>query len=98
MTDRVSYEEAKKRVEELKGFYQHLIVYLLVNTFLFVVNLLTSRGNWWFYWPLFGWGIGVTAHGASVFMSGGFLGKSWEDRKIRQLMGGPRDGDGRPAS
>jgi hypothetical protein len=82
-----TYEEAKERVQQLKGFYQHLLAYVLINLFLFVVNLLTSRGEWWFYWPLFGWGIGLVAHGASVFMEFGPWGKAWEQRKIRELMG-----------
>jgi len=88
VNDRMTYEEARERAAEIKGFYQHFIVYLLVNAFLFVVNMLTSRGSWWFYWPLFGWGIGVAAHGASVFLGGGVWGKSWEERKARELMGG----------
>jgi hypothetical protein len=98
MNDPVTYDEAKKRAQELKEFYQHLVVYVLVNAFLFVINWLTSRGTWWFYWPLFGWGIGVAAHGASVFLSGGLWGKAWEERKIRQLMGGRERADRPPES
>ncbi len=95
MSAQVSYEEARKRVEELKGFYQHLFVYVLVNAFLIVVNVLTAPGSWWFYWPLFGWGIGIVAHGASIFFGGGPWGKAWEQRKIRELMG---DSSGRDDS
>ncbi len=87
MKNEVTYEEAKERVQELKGFYQHLVVYALGNVFLFVVNVLTSPGNWWFYWPLFGWGICIVIHWASVFWRGGLWGKAWEERKIRELMG-----------
>ena len=93
MNDQVAYEDAKERVKELRGFYQHLVAYVLINVFLFVVNVLTSPGSWWFYWPLFGWGIGIVAHGASVFWGGGPWGKAWEEQKIRELMGdrGRRD-------
>lgn len=80
------YERAKKRVKELREFYTHLAVYVIVNTGLFLINYLTSAGTWWFYWPLIGWGIGVAAHGVSVFFEGGLLGRDWEERKIRQLM------------
>ncbi|MFH1501654.1 MAG: 2TM domain-containing protein [Candidatus Eisenbacteria bacterium] len=86
MDDQTGYERAKKRVEELKGFYHHLLVYVLVNLFLFVLNVLTSRGDWWFYWPLLGWGVGLGAHAASVFAGRGFWGKEWEERKIKQIM------------
>ncbi|UCF79836.1 MAG: 2TM domain-containing protein, partial [Candidatus Eiseniibacteriota bacterium] len=52
MEDQERYERAKKRVAELKDFYSHLIVYVLVNITLFMVNMLTSPGHLWFYWPL----------------------------------------------
>jgi hypothetical protein len=86
MDEQAGRERAKKRVDEIKGFYQHLLVYVLVNIFLFVLNVLTSPRDLWFYWPLLGWGIGVVAHAASVFAIGGVWGKDWEERKIKQLM------------
>ena len=92
MDDQAGYERAKKRVEDIRGFYHHLLIYVLVNAFLFVLNILTSPGDLWFYWPLLLWGIGIVAHAASVFASGGLWGKDWEERKIKQLMekGPPR--------
>ena len=80
------YERARKRVDDLKGFYAHLFSYIGVNAFLFLLNLLTAPGDWWFYWPLLGWGIGLAAHAASVFVWNPFLGKDWEERKIREIM------------
>jgi hypothetical protein len=46
------YDRAHARVQELKGFYTHATAYVLVNIGLFVINLLTGGG--WFYWPLLG--------------------------------------------
>ena len=80
------YEKAKKRVEEIKGFYSHLIVYVVVNIVLFIINLVSSPGVWWFYWPLLGWGIGVFFHAMGVFVFSRFPGKKWEDRKIKEVM------------
>ncbi|MDD5689640.1 MAG: 2TM domain-containing protein [Caldisericia bacterium] len=80
------YQEVKKRVEEIRGFYSHLLAYVLVNILLFIINLLTSPGVFWFYWPLLGWGIGVLVHAIGVFGLFGFLGKEWEERKIKELM------------
>jgi 2TM domain len=34
----------------------------------------------------FFWGIGLAAHGLSVFMPTMILGKDWEDKKIKELM------------
>lgn len=84
MDEQTRYQEAKKRVEELKGFYYHLVCYLLINAMLIVINLLTSPEYLWFIWPLIGWGIGLIIHAVSVFS--GLLGKSWEERKIREIM------------
>lgn len=84
-TDEQRYARAKKRVEELKAFYIHLSVYLFVNAGLFLLNVFTG-GDWWFYWPLLGWGIGLTIHAASVFLWSGSFGSNWEERKIQELM------------
>ncbi len=46
------YFKAKKRVEEIKGFYGNLISYVAVNAGLLVLNLVTSPKHLWFYWPL----------------------------------------------
>jgi len=86
MNDQARYERAKKKVEEIRGFYIHLLVYVLVNSFLFLTNFLTSRGDWWFYWTSVGWGIGVAAHAFSLFVGRGLWGKDWEERKIKQIM------------
>jgi hypothetical protein len=84
--DQASYDRAKKRVRALRGFYQHLTIYVLVNALLVVINLATSPRALWFYWPLLGWGIGIVVHGASVFAGGCLWGKDWEERKIKELI------------
>ena len=80
------YFQAKKRVEEIKGFYGNLIAYVVVNTGLMVVNLLTSPNYLWFFWPLLGWGIGVFFHAMKVFNFIPFFGKDWEEKKIKEFM------------
>ena len=85
------YDRAHARVQELKGFYTHATAYVLVNIGLFVINVLTG-GGWWFYWPLLGWGIGLGIHALSVFaFGGGPFGRDWEERKTRELMDRDRD-------
>jgi hypothetical protein len=49
------------------GFYVHLAAYLAVNALLVCVNLLTTPGRLWFYWPLVGWGVGLLAHALAAF-------------------------------
>jgi hypothetical protein len=86
MDDQEIYQRAKRRVGQIRGFYVHATVYLLVNVLLIGINLLTSRDHIWFIFPLLGWGIGLLAHGLSVFGLVGFLGSDWEDRKIKEIV------------
>jgi TM2 domain-containing membrane protein YozV len=69
MSDQELYERARKIVEEKKGFYTHLAVYVLVNTFLIIIWAFPSGGGYpWFLWPLGGWGIGIIFHFLGVFV------------------------------
>ena len=85
-TEETGYQQARKRVEEIKGFYIHLTVYLVVNLMLFSINMIVSPDNLWFIWPLMGWGIGLFAHALSAYGFGPRFGADWEERKIRELM------------
>ena len=86
MDDHEIYQRAKRRVGQLRGFYVHATVYVLVNALLITINLLASRDHIWFFYPLLGWGIGLLAHGLSVFGLGGFLGSEWEEGKIKEII------------
>lgn len=92
-----SYIRAKKRVKEMKAFYIHLTVYVLVNLFLsgiIIFGLIKSGDsfteaitNFGTYSTWLFWGIGMFFHWMGVF---GFksigLGKDWEEKKIREMM------------
>jgi 2TM domain len=80
------YAKAKKRVEEIKGFYGNLTSYILVNIVLLIINLATSPEYLWFFWPMLGWGIGVVFHAMKVFNYMPFLGRDWEEQKIKEFM------------
>ena len=78
----LAYIKASKRVKELKGFYGNVTSYCLVIPFLIFVNLYTAPNYHWFWWPMFGWGIGVASHALQVFG----IGKNWEENQIRKIM------------
>ncbi len=82
------YKKAKKRVKAKKGFYWHIASYLIVNTFLFSINLLTSPGDWWFIFPLLGWGVSIIFHFIGVFGIPGlnFNDKAWEEKEINKEL------------
>jgi len=80
------YQRAKDRVEALKGFYGNLTAYLIVIPFLVFVNYRWASGFPWSIFPALGWGFGLLAHGLEAYGYNPFLGKNWEERKIRELM------------
>ncbi len=88
MTESEKYKLAQKRVKQKKNFYRHLSVYLVMSTFFFLVNYLSSPGVWWFYWPMLGWGIGVAIQYVNVFgLTGAGLGTpEWEERQMNKEM------------
>ena len=80
------YEEALCHVREVRGFYTHLLVYVLVIGGLATLNLLTNPGRLWFGFAAAGWGIGLAVHAISVFALRGWLGRDWQERKVREYL------------
>lgn len=94
--------KAQKRVEELKGFYKHLTVYLIVNLFLtFIVHFFDvnikifeglemgdeATGSIFARYPVwFIWGVILLVDAVRVFIFPKALGKDWQDRKIEEFM------------
>jgi len=69
MSEEQIYEQAKKRVEDKKGFFIHFIVYIVVNIMLVLIwAFAADRGFPWFIFPLGGWGIGLLFHFLGVFV------------------------------
>ena len=52
----------------------------------FALHMLSLPGRLLSAWATFGCGLGVVAHGVSVFACKGWLGADWEERKIRQYL------------
>lgn len=78
---------ALSHVRKVKSFYMHLTQYLIVIPILAAINLLGFPSYWWFVWPALGWGLGVAAHGASVFGAVPFLDGAWERRQVEKYLG-----------
>jgi sensor histidine kinase YesM len=77
-----AYYRAKKRVEELQGFYGNLISYCFVIPILVFVNLTYSPHFQWFWFSAGGWGFGLLMHAFKVF---GYS-SNWEERKIQEIL------------
>ncbi len=76
------YKRARSRVNELKEYYAGLASYVLVIPFLIYINLSTVPDFHWFWFPMFGWGIGIGIQTLKVFG----IGKGWEQRQIEKIM------------
>lgn len=74
-------KRARKQVAELKNFYTHLAIYLVVIVFLFFIDY-QDKGNWWVQYPAIGWGIAVVIQGVSI----GIFNSNWEEKKVKELM------------
>lgn len=64
-------DEVRAREEFLahrrRQFVQHVVPYVLVIGFLFIINMLTSPGFLWFLFPALGWGLGLAFHAWNAF-------------------------------
>ena len=83
---------AQKRVEQIRDFYTHLITYCTVNLlFLAFWFFLETSMPETFWRPAFIMmagiaGLAVLAHGLYVFGAKYILPKSWEEKKLKELI------------
>jgi hypothetical protein len=80
--ENTAYYRAKKRVEQLRGFYGNLISYCCVIPILIFVNLTFMPKFHWFWFSATGWGFGLLMHAFQTF---GY-GSNWEERKIQEIL------------
>ena len=76
---------ARRRAGKKFGFFIHLMVFIAVNTLLYVINQQTTPGHAWFAFPLGGWAIGLTIHGLAVYLSGSGLRERMIEDEMRKL-------------
>lgn len=85
------YVRAVERMEKLKEFYQNLASYIIVIPFLIFINLRVTPGFQWFWFPMFGWGIGIIFHWLEAYNYNIFLGKNWEEKKMKEILNEDND-------
>ena len=83
-------ERARKHIKEVRDFYYHLMVYVLVNTMLIVIDRRNGvsddfLGLDWAYWVIIGWGFGILGHAISVFFGEHRVQKLYTQEKDREL-------------
>lgn len=83
---------ALRRAKAKLGWYAHAAIYALVNLGLVALSL--ANGRSWAIYPLLGWGVGLLAHGLSVWMlppGGALLGRMVERERARLAAGAKGD-------
>lgn len=82
-----AYLKAKKRMNDIKGFYYHLFVTIFAIPVVIGVNLQFVPNFYFFWYAVIGMLFGLFFHWLGVF---GFeklgLGKDWEQKKIKEMM------------
>jgi len=87
---------AERRVKQIRGFHNHVTVFILMNSMLVVVKIIGTAyygenfmGPIWhfstFMVPLF-WGIALGLHAMKVFNKIPFFNANWEKRQIQKYM------------
>ncbi|MFP4846494.1 2TM domain-containing protein [Winogradskyella sp. PE311] len=87
----LNYIKAKDRVEKIKKFYNHLVVFIIVNLVITGFKVSDNLDSWEAFtnellsinvlssWTV--WGVVLFIHFLSVT-----IGRNWEERKIEALM------------
>jgi hypothetical protein len=97
-----SYSKAKKKVKNIKGFYSHLTVYILVNLVIVIEGLqgidfiganspdMDIEFLNWMFWNVLSvpilWGIGLCIHGIRIFTPQFRFVKNWEERQLQKFL------------
>lgn len=76
----------RRRIYKMRAFQRRAAVFGLVMAALFIVNLLSSPGDWWVGWPMLGLGFALAINAAQIYGIDGLLGPDWEERKRQELL------------
>ena len=95
-TQQERYERAKKKVDNIKGFYGHFTAYCIVNIFISGNKVIRNMNNGESFSEAFFdvgtfalwvfWGIGVFFHFYGVIGKEYIFSKDWEQRKMNEFI------------
>lgn len=88
-TEDIRLTKAKLRVDSIKDFYDNAVKTIVILAFLAAINAFTG-GFPWVIFPAIGMGISLLFKYMRTFNKNFFLGESWKERKINELMNNER--------
>ncbi|ARN76842.1 hypothetical protein BST97_01855 [Nonlabens spongiae] len=81
------YKKAKERIHQLRAFYTHFTVFLVIAIPSLIIGWILSKAVFHsFLIGYAGWGLGVLIHAIVTFEIFNFWGKDWEDRKLKEII------------
>jgi hypothetical protein len=82
--DEAAREEARRWVRRKRMSYSLLGLWLVLTAMLFAIDILSNSRLDWFWWPMMGLGVLVTA----IFLLGvrGMVGPDWDRRQIDRYI------------
>ena len=101
-TNLSKYERAQLKVDSIRGFYNHLSLFVIVNILLYLLRhkftfIILNEGALgnpkfleWIDWNVFGttiiWSMVLIVHGITVLGNFKQFRKEWEERHIQKYM------------
>ena len=61
-------ERVRRRLQDRRDFGSHVVVFVVVNTFLVAAWAITATGYFWPAWVLAAWGVGLVMHAWETFV------------------------------
>jgi ABC-type multidrug transport system fused ATPase/permease subunit len=82
------YEYARKRINQKKSLFFHLVLFLLGSIFLAVGNYFLVFGLTanWSIWVITAWLFVLIMHFIKVYITDCFMNKDWEREQIERLI------------
>jgi transcriptional regulator with XRE-family HTH domain len=80
---------AFKQAQRLRGYYLHLLMYLVINAGCIAINLFTNPDQLWFVGLSLFWGIGLLVHTLTIFVFDKYFTGEWELAQVEKHLGRP---------
>ncbi len=74
----------RRQVKKESAFYRLAMTFGAISIFLFIINMATSSGYWWFLWPTGSFALLLALRAIPIFWKGSDL-ADWEERKVNEL-------------
>lgn len=79
-------KDALDHVKNLKAFYTHILVFVVVMPCIAALNYVLSPGVWWYILVIIPWVLAIILQAVTTLSFFNFLGPKWEQRQFKKRM------------